>query len=118
MTRPKISGELICTNCEYTYQFHDVKEVYSKCPKCNAEHPFTNIENYERYKQVRAREQAEQEQRDKLIAENKSKGIACCPKCGSTSIQAVTKGFGLFRGFIGSGKIENYCLNCGHKWKP
>lgn len=26
MARPKISGELICTNCEYTYQYQDIKK--------------------------------------------------------------------------------------------
>lgn len=52
------------------------------------------------------------------IQENKSKGIPCCPKCGSTAIQPVQKGFGLIRGFIGSGKVENYCMNCGNRWQP
>ena len=52
-----------------------------------------------------------------MKAENANKSVTC-PKCGSTSIQAVSKGFGLLRGFVGSGKIENYCLNCGNKWSP
>lgn len=56
-----------------------------------------------------------------------------CPKCGSTSITAAKKGFGvgkalagavvtggvgLLAGFIGSGKVELICMNCGHKWTP
>lgn len=44
--------------------------------------------------------------------------IPKCPKCGSTAIATVNKGFGLFRGFIGSGKPVNVCQNCGHKWEP
>lgn len=52
------------------------------------------------------------------IADNKEKGIACCPKCGSTSIATINKGFGLLRGFIGSGKPVNVCQVCGHKWEP
>ncbi|MGX8699800.1 hypothetical protein [Caproiciproducens sp.] len=56
-----------------------------------------------------------------------------CPKCGSTSLTAAKKGFGvgkaiagavvtggvgLLAGFIGSGKVELICLNCGTKFKP
>ena len=58
--------------------------------------------------------------------------VATCPKCGSTSIQAVKKGFsagsgclgtllagpfGLLCGFCGSNKMSSVCLQCGHKWK-
>nr|WP_325298434.1 hypothetical protein [uncultured Dysosmobacter sp.] len=68
------------------------------------------------------------------IAENKSAGVACCPKCGSTSLSANKKGFsagkaaagmflssslaGAVAGGIGSNKVEITCLNCGHKFKP
>lgn len=67
------------------------------------------------------------------IAENRKNGIACCPKCGSTSITANKKGvgigkaavgaivagpIGLLAGGIGKNKITCTCLNCGHKFKP
>lgn len=67
------------------------------------------------------------------IADNKAAGVACCPKCGSTSLSANKKGFsfgkaaagafvagptGLVGGTIGANKIEVTCLNCGHKFKP
>lgn len=57
---------------------------------------------------------------------------AHCPKCGSTSIQAVTKGFGAGKGclgvlltgplgvlcgFCGHKKLSSVCLQCGHRWK-
>lgn len=57
--------------------------------------------------------------------------VAKCPKCGSTSIQVVKKGFGLGKaaagavllgpvgllgGVIGSNKTLRVCLNCNHKW--
>jgi len=56
-----------------------------------------------------------------------------CPRCGSEFVTANKKGFsagkaiggailtggiGLMAGFIGSGKIKNSCMHCGHKWKP
>ncbi len=67
------------------------------------------------------------------IEENRKNGIACCPKCGSTSITANKKGvgigkaavgavvagpIGLLAGGIGKNKITCTCLNCGHKFKP
>ena len=41
-----------------------------------------------------------------------------CPKCGSTSIATVNRGFSLLTGFIGSGKPMNVCQMCGYKFKP
>lgn len=67
------------------------------------------------------------------IKENHKKGVACCPKCGSTSISANKKGFGVGKaavgvlavgvlgaaaGGIGSNKTIVTCLNCGHKFSP
>ena len=66
------------------------------------------------------------------IKENKQNGVACCPKCGSTSLSANKKGFGigkavvgaaltggigLVAGNIGAKKVWVTCLNCGHRWK-
>lgn len=65
------------------------------------------------------------------IAENKANGVACCPKCGSTSLTANKKGFGigkavvgaaltggigLVAGNIGAKKVRVTCLNCGHQF--
>ena len=65
------------------------------------------------------------------IAENKANSIACCPKCGSTSLSANKKGFGvgkavvgaaftggigLVAGNIGAKKVRITCLNCGHQF--
>ena len=71
------------------------------------------------------------------IAERKqaaaAQGIACCPKCGSTSLSANKKGFsagkaaaGMFAvglggavfGAAGANKIKVTCLNCGYQFKP
>lgn len=67
------------------------------------------------------------------IADNKAAGIACCPKCGSASLTANKKGFGvgkavaggltigaagLLAGGIGANKVVVTCLNCGHQYKP
>lgn len=41
-----------------------------------------------------------------------------CPKCGSTSIATVNRGYSLMWGFIGSGKPMNVCQKCGYKFAP
>ena len=58
-------------------------------------------------------------------------GIACCPKCGSTSLTANKKGFGVGKAVIGTAvagpiglvagnkgakKVRITCLNCGNQW--
>lgn len=67
------------------------------------------------------------------IYENRKNGIACCPKCGTTSLSANKKGFGVGKGIIGAsiagpiglvaGNIGSQnvlitCLYCGHRFKP
>jgi ribosomal protein L32 len=67
-----------------------------------------------------------------IIAENKARGVACCPKCGSTSLCANKKGFGIGKAVIGAEivgpiglvagninakKVIVTCLNCGYQWK-
>ena len=41
-----------------------------------------------------------------------------CPKCGSTNIATVNRGFSIVTGFIGSGAPRNVCQRCGYKWDP
>lgn len=70
---------------------------------------------------------------EQRIKDAKAAGVACCPKCGSTSLSGNKKGFGVGKaavgmvavgpagalaGGIGSRKVEVTCLNCGHKFKP
>ena len=44
--------------------------------------------------------------------------IPCCPKCGSTSIATINRGYSIIWGFLGSGTPMNVCQICGHKFKP
>lgn len=41
-----------------------------------------------------------------------------CPKCKSAKIHAEKRGFSIWIGFYGSGKIVVTCLACGHKFAP
>lgn len=64
------------------------------------------------------------------IEENRKNAIACCPKCGSTSLSAHKKGFGIGKAIVGGAvfgpfglvggninakKVRVTCLNCGHQ---
>jgi predicted RNA-binding Zn-ribbon protein involved in translation (DUF1610 family) len=68
---------------------------------------------------------------EKRIAKKAESNVPTCPKCGSTSLTANKKGFGvgkavvggliagpigLAAGGIGSKKVRITCLNCGHDW--
>ena len=68
-----------------------------------------------------------QRTKDQKRAELEMSGVAYCPKCMSTSVTAVKKGFSAGRailtnnvlvGAIGANKLKCVCLKCGYKWKP
>lgn len=54
---------------------------------------------------------------EKEYRERQRKNQPRCPKCGSTSLATVNKGYSFWTGFLGSGKPMNVCQSCGHKWK-
>jgi len=58
------------------------------------------------------------EQRLKAEAEERERNTVKCPKCGSTAISTVNRGYSLMTGFLGSSSPRNVCQKCGHKWKP
>lgn len=41
-----------------------------------------------------------------------------CPRCKSTALATVNRGYSLLWGFIGSGTPLNVCQSCGYKFKP
>ena len=53
-----------------------------------------------------------------VIVGKKISQAPCCPKCGSTSIATINRGYTLTWGFLGSGKPVNVCQACGFKFKP
>ena len=80
----------------------------------------------------RMRQEEEQRNVSRRIKENHANGVACCPKCGSTSLSANQKGFGIGKAVVGAAafgaiglaagnihkhKLRVTCLNCGHSWK-
>lgn len=62
--------------------------------------------------------QKEQQKKQGKEQEEKSKNQIHCPRCKSTSIQTINRGYSFWTGFLGSGSPRNVCQKCGYKWKP
>lgn len=98
-----------------------VREVYIREPQ-----PEPQPEPQKKKSWLDSLPETEWERRRKRIAENKKNGVACCPKCGSTSLSVNKKGYSFVKGVlmsplggtIGMNKLKVTCLNCGHKFKP
>ena len=43
-------------------------------------------------------------------------GEVKCPKCGSTQIQLMKRGWKITTGMLGANKVERVCMNCKHKF--
>lgn len=60
----------------------------------------------------------EEEKKAEQEEAERERNIVKCPKCGSTAIQTINRGYSLMTGFFGSGSPRNVCQKCGYKWKP
>ena len=87
-------------------------------------------QQYPVYESRRAKQHRVAEERKQQAAEA---GVACCPRCGSTSLALNKKGFGggkatagmfvagvpgAVAGTFGMNKMKITCLNCGYTYKP
>lgn len=36
----------------------------------------------------------------------------CCPRCGSNEFTLLNRGYSIFTGFLGSGKVKRVCNRC------
>ncbi len=106
-----------------------------KCVSLYKEHKLArkDFEQYEKFmekkekdkedrrKQEQQRQKEEQRRQIELGEKRRSlasKGIPSCPKCGSTAIATINRGYSIMWGPIGSGKAVNVCQVCGHKFTP
>ena len=47
-----------------------------------------------------------------------STNVVRCPKCGSTSVTTIERGYDIMWGWIGAAQKKNLCQKCGYKWRP
>lgn len=107
--------ERICPIC---HAKNDLDSKSKKCWNCGMSLKDDGTELWKQVKEKADKVHAKKFQ--EKLEENLSKqsDVPTCPKCGSTSIDAVNRGFSLLSGFLGSGKTMNYCKNCGFKYDP
>lgn len=69
-------------------------------------------------KEAVERWKAEQAAADEEKKRRRANEPVSCPKCGSTSIATVNRGYSLMWGIYGSGSPRNVCQRCGYRFKP
>ena len=47
-----------------------------------------------------------------------TQNVVRCPRCGSTSVTTIERGYDIMWGWIGASQKKNLCQKCGHKWWP
>jgi Oxygen-sensitive ribonucleoside-triphosphate reductase len=112
----------VCSNCGEI-----LLALAKKCPKCGHKGDFlleADSDDSEKIQQIR--------DDSKYIAPRRAEPpVPRCPKCGSTSITVMKKGFGVGKaaagalllgpigiaaGGLGANKVQRVCVNCGHKF--
>lgn len=49
---------------------------------------------------------------DAFVETKKTNPVICCPRCGSTEYTLLNRGYSIFTGFLGSGKVKRVCNRC------
>lgn len=133
----------ICTKCKMSWHYDDnERATKTHCSRCGAPIIHTQMTSEELYLIRRTSEDRDflmamlklrdddiieyqtkisqfraQAKADGCYGKEEDKNKPKCPKCGSTSLATVNRGFSLLTGFLGSGKPMNVCQKCGYKWK-
>jgi len=88
---------------------------YNFHKKAKAESLNLTVDKYNQQvrEQVERRKEEWKEAKQPRIS---SEGKVVCPRCASSNIQIVKRGWKVTTGFIGSGKNERVCVNCLKKF--
>lgn len=66
-------------------------------------------ENYKHSKEI------QKDAKLRALQQSAKDGVKC-PKCGSTQIQVVKRGWNIATGFLENNQVDRVCLNCKHRW--
>lgn len=131
MKKPK--KYMLSCNSEYYDNFECLYNMMVERAKCDLQSTLVEAEKYNvPYKPVIIKKSEKVPDKSNIIKEV-DENQARCPRCGSTSLSANKKGFGMGKavvgtlafgviggalaGSIGAKKIEVTCLKCGKKFK-
>lgn len=133
----RLKDGVVCKDCfeksrlksaGFSPQLIEIWEVVTMCDMSEDE----KLQYIEK-KREKARQEFEvmRTRMEEATVRQTSPPVPTCPKCGSTSITANQKGFGvgkavvgaalagsigLVAGNVGAKKVRITCLNCGHQW--
>lgn len=110
-----IGGAFFCVvSLGGIFDYEDKKKKYEL-----AQSNFKEYQEMVVIQEDNARDAAEKIAKQKALeARLKATDHLKCPKCGSTYISTMNRGYSLIWGFIGSGSPINVCQKCGYKFKP
>ena len=124
----------LLSNSRYGENLEYLHKIMTERCKCDIQHTLTDAIKYKISYEPIVIEKSKSESINKPdIASQADNNQAICPRCGSTSLSANKKGFGMGKavvgtlafgviggalaGSIGAKKIEVICLKCGKKFK-
>lgn len=120
---PKESGNMFLFNgvqLEKTFFLDEAIDIHKKISKLREASDVGNVVAIDLLREWRETGVIPDVVNHETLAEVKERerNIIKCPKCGSTAVQTVNRGYSFWTGFIGSSSPRNVCQKCGHKWKP
>lgn len=124
----------LSSDSTYSNSFEELYKILSEQAKCDMQSTLTEAEKYKvSYKPIINEKTVQSSNGKKMVQSVTDDNQARCPRCGSPSLSANKKGFGMGKavvgtlafgviggvlaGSIGSKKIEVTCLKCGKKFK-
>lgn len=132
MKKPK--KYVLSSDSKYNDRFEDIYNLLCERAKCDIQSSLTEAEKYKvPYKPIVIEKSEQPSVGEKQVVHLENDNQARCPSCGSTSLSANKKGFGMGKavvgtlafgviggalaGSIGAKKIEVTCLKCGKVFK-
>lgn len=120
---PKESGNMFLFNgvqLEKTFFLDEAIDIYKKISKLREASDVGNVVAIDLLREWRETGVIPDVVNHETLAEEeeRERNTVKCPKCGSTAVQTVNRGYSFWTGFIGSSSPRNVCQKCGYKWRP
>lgn len=124
----------LTSDSKYREDFEKLYKMMCEQSKCSIQHTLKEAMRYKiSYKPIITERSKPESENKQVVMNQTDSNQARCPRCGSTSLSANKRGFGMGKavvgtlafgviggvlaGSIGAKKIEVTCLKCGKKFK-